>query len=278
MSIRGDLNDMSLMNLLQYVGQGRHNHAVFLVNDGVEGVIYFQEGEPMHATVGSLVGNEAVYQLLGWTEGKFELTEIGTIPRQTINTSWNHLVLEGMRRSAERRRNGGQIQIEQKSLTAEEIEQDNNLENQVIRLLSKLEHLSTKLSQSRPRELLATTVQTLVGMVNLLSEFALDTLYIDVLPDIVAMVTGGNSATDILRVKDNRLLDPRLILSESGKGDAEKVDDLTQQVLQALIKIIEKYFLLITNSFRSSSMGDKWSITCKELINDLSSRIAHDEL
>jgi len=273
MAIRGDLKDMSLMNLLQFVNQGRQNHAIFLVSNGVEGVIYFQDGEPMHATVGSLVGNEAVYHMLTWNDGSFEVTEFGTIPRQTINTSWNHLVLEEMRRSADRRRNGRHEQTEINKLTPQDIEQDNVLENQVILLLSRLEHLSTRIEGARRKDLTGVVLETLTEMVNLLSEFAEETLYIDVLTDIVAMVTGGNSATDILQVKGNRLLEPRIVLNANGRTEAAKLNEITGQVFQALIRVIEKFFLLITNSFRASSMGDKWSVTCKGLIGDLSAQI-----
>lgn len=274
MAIRGDLKDMSLMNLLQFVSQGRQNNAIYMVREGVEGVIYFQDGDPMHATVGSLVGNEAVYQLLNWTEGTFEVSEIETIPRQTINTTWNHLVLEEMRRSAERRRNGGEAEIKVISvnnLKPEEIDQDNNLENQVILLLSKLEHTYTNLCEAQKKDKPAAAIETLTEMVNLLADFALDQLYIDVLSDIVSMVTGGHSATDILQVKDNRLLNPKLVLS--AQDDPDKLAGMMFQVVESLMRIIEKFFILITNSFHSSSMGDKWTVTTREFTNVVSDEV-----
>ena len=215
------------------------------------------------------MGNEAVYHLLSWLEGNFEVRDVEALPRQTITTSWNHLVLEEMRRAAERRRSGEAEPVEPLELSEAEIEEDDVLENQVILLLSKLEQLLARLSDVKDQKKPAHALETLTQMVNQLAEFTHEHLYLEVLPDIVSMVTGGNSTTDLLQINNNQLMDTKFLLGNDQKDEPENLVEVKRQIFQSLIKISEKFILLITNSFHSSSVGDRWRVTCGEFITNL---------
>ena len=100
-AVRGNLRTMSLPNIVQ-INCTEHNQArLQLRHQGHEASIFFADGNVVHATLNSRVGEEVVYELLTWEDGSFEL-EMGVAPpERTITASWSGLLLEGMRRADE---------------------------------------------------------------------------------------------------------------------------------------------------------------------------------
>ncbi len=73
--------------------------ALTFTKDSEKGVIYFNEGEIVHAECGEEKGTDAFYKILSWEEGEF-VSNIGIVPPvQTIYQSWEHLLVEAMRRT-----------------------------------------------------------------------------------------------------------------------------------------------------------------------------------
>ena len=97
-AVRGNLRSVSLPIVIQ-INCAEHNQARLRVRRrGQEGYIFFTDGNVVHATLGSRVGEEAVYELLTWEDGDFELEMGIPLPERTITTGWSGLLLEGMRR------------------------------------------------------------------------------------------------------------------------------------------------------------------------------------
>jgi predicted regulator of Ras-like GTPase activity (Roadblock/LC7/MglB family) len=65
------------------------------------GDVYFSDGQVVHAALGTLRGEEALYEMLTWDSGTFVLDRDVPAPEKTITISWNTLLLEGMKRVAE---------------------------------------------------------------------------------------------------------------------------------------------------------------------------------
>jgi hypothetical protein len=59
--------------------------------------MFFNEGQIHHATYGATKGDEAVYKVLSWTGGNFEIDFKGTSTEQTTTQSTQGLLLEGLR-------------------------------------------------------------------------------------------------------------------------------------------------------------------------------------
>lgn len=98
MPLEGNLRDFSLVNIIQLNCNERNTAKVTLDRQGKEGVIFFDGGSIKHAAFGSLVGEEAVYELLRWRDANFRVESGVTTEEKTVKTSWNALLLEGMRR------------------------------------------------------------------------------------------------------------------------------------------------------------------------------------
>jgi hypothetical protein len=66
--------------------------------------LWFEHGELRHATVGELVGEEALYEALAQEAGTFRFQPEERAVAPTLSTPWQALLLEGCRRLDERRR------------------------------------------------------------------------------------------------------------------------------------------------------------------------------
>jgi DNA-binding response OmpR family regulator len=96
---QGKVFDVQLTDIIQMNCLGRLTTALVITRNVEKGVIYFNEGEIIHAECGEKKGSDAFYRILSWDEGEF-ISNIGFIPPvQTIFQSWEHLLVEAMRRT-----------------------------------------------------------------------------------------------------------------------------------------------------------------------------------
>jgi DNA-binding response OmpR family regulator len=96
---QGKVFGLQLTDIIQMNCLSRVTTALTITKDGEKGVIYLSEGEIVHAECGEEKGTGAFYKILSWQEGEF-VSNIGILPPlQTINQSWEHLLVEAMRRS-----------------------------------------------------------------------------------------------------------------------------------------------------------------------------------
>jgi DNA-binding response OmpR family regulator len=96
-TVRGNLSQMSCMDLLQSLEMGRKSCSLLLTSDGQRCELYFTEGQISHAVYGNLKGDEAVYKVLTWTGGTFTIDFSSTSPEQTTTRSTQGLLMEGLR-------------------------------------------------------------------------------------------------------------------------------------------------------------------------------------
>lgn len=95
--LRGSLAQMNVLDLLQSLDMGRKTCALTLTNNGEKCKMYFTEGQINHAVYGDLTGDPAVYKVLTWTAGTFEIDFAGSSSEQTITQSSQGILLEGLR-------------------------------------------------------------------------------------------------------------------------------------------------------------------------------------
>lgn len=98
MSTQGNLEDITIADLIQQNCQARKTARLIVRADAGEATLFFANGSVTHATLGDTQGEEVVYRVLNWTEGQFELEPGIVAPRITIQRTWSGLLLEGARR------------------------------------------------------------------------------------------------------------------------------------------------------------------------------------
>jgi CheY-like chemotaxis protein len=105
--VRGNLAQMNVIDLMQSLEMGRKSCQLTLTKDGDKCEVFFVEGQVKHATYGSLVGDEAVFKVLRWTGGSFELDFEGKTDKETTQLNTQGLLMEGLRLLDESAREGG---------------------------------------------------------------------------------------------------------------------------------------------------------------------------
>jgi CheY-like chemotaxis protein len=110
--VRGNLAQMNVIDLMQSLEMGRKSCQLTLTKDGDKCEVFFVEGQVKHATYGSLVGDEAVFKVLRWTGGSFELDFEGKTAKETTQLNTQGLLMEGLRLLDESQRDSGTESVE----------------------------------------------------------------------------------------------------------------------------------------------------------------------
>ena len=105
--VRGNLSQMNVIDLMQSLEMGRKSCRLSLSNDGDKCEVFFVEGQVKHDTYGSLVGDAAVFKVLRWTGGNFQLDFEGKTDKETTQLNTQGLLMEGLRLLDESARDSG---------------------------------------------------------------------------------------------------------------------------------------------------------------------------
>lgn len=105
--ISGRLSEMNIMDLMQTLEMGRKSCSLTLTCDQGKCAMYFTEGSVTHAKMDKLVGNEAVYKAVGWTDGRWEINFTEKSKERSTTQSTQGLMMEGLRLLDEANRDAG---------------------------------------------------------------------------------------------------------------------------------------------------------------------------
>ncbi|MBV8475392.1 MAG: DUF4388 domain-containing protein, partial [Acidobacteria bacterium] len=95
--LRGSLAQMNVIDLVQSLEMGRKSCRLTLSNEQDRCEMYFQEGQVRHASYGPMSGDEAVFKVLRWTSGSFQVDFEGKTSQQTTTLNTQGLLMEGLR-------------------------------------------------------------------------------------------------------------------------------------------------------------------------------------
>ena len=99
MAFQGSLKELPLPDIIQLVSVSGKTGVFSLHRDGESsGEIFLRGGQIVHAHVGDLIGEEAVYELAIWPEGEFVFTQGTETEKTTIQKSNTNLLMEAARR------------------------------------------------------------------------------------------------------------------------------------------------------------------------------------
>ncbi|HET7207348.1 MAG TPA: DUF4388 domain-containing protein [Terriglobales bacterium] len=95
--LRGSLAQMNVIDLVQSLEMGRKSCRLTLTKDDDRCEMYVRDGQVTHASYGSLSGDEAVFKVLRWTGGNFQIDFEGKTNQQTTTLNTQGLLMEGLR-------------------------------------------------------------------------------------------------------------------------------------------------------------------------------------
>jgi DNA-binding response OmpR family regulator len=110
--LRGSLSQMNVVDLLQSLELGRKTCALTLSSNGERCQVFFTEGQINHAVYGHLRGDEAVFKVLCWPDGTFQIDFKGRSSERTTTRSTQGLLMEGLRLLDEANRDAAENVLE----------------------------------------------------------------------------------------------------------------------------------------------------------------------
>ena len=108
--IQGRLEEMSILDLMQSLEMGQKSCQLTIRRDGEACEMFFTSGQCADAKLGSVEGEEAVFQVVRWPAGDFEIDFNSTASRSTISRTTTGLLMEALRLIDESQRDAASIE------------------------------------------------------------------------------------------------------------------------------------------------------------------------
>ncbi len=96
-SFQGRIEEMGVAELMQSLEMGQKSCRLALRRGEASGELFFSAGQCKDARLGELEGDSAVYQVVQWNEGEFEIDFGSSSQRTTTTRSTTGLLMEAMR-------------------------------------------------------------------------------------------------------------------------------------------------------------------------------------
>jgi len=114
--LRGSLAQMNVIDLMQSLEMGRKSGLLSLTKHDQKCDVYFSEGQVVHAVYGNLKGDQAVFKVLTWTGGNFQLDFEGKTTETSTQLNTQGLLMEGLRLLDESNRESGEDKAEEEDV------------------------------------------------------------------------------------------------------------------------------------------------------------------
>lgn len=98
---RGMLRQVGLPDVLQMECLGRKSSVLEVSSPTATGRVFIEDGSIVHAEIGAVHGEPALFQMLALSGGEFHLKPFAPPPRQTIDGHWESLLMEAARQRDE---------------------------------------------------------------------------------------------------------------------------------------------------------------------------------
>ena len=97
--LKGNIEFLSLGDILQLLGGNGSSGILRIMSPHAlePALVYFEKGNPVNASCGSLSGLDALYALFGWIEGDFEFSEMEIQSERIITKGRMGIILDGLK-------------------------------------------------------------------------------------------------------------------------------------------------------------------------------------
>ena len=277
MAVEGDLRDIDITSVIQVLCSEGRRAGLVMRRRGEEGVIFIDGGEIVHALLGPLAGEEAVYELLTWKDGSFRMSDKVRTPARTIAAPWGHLLMEGMRKIDEERRDepspprAGEAPA---ALSAAERESDAALESQLMSLLSQLEQGMARLAETRVKRRPHLSLEMLTEMVNETVAFAEERSGARekavALEPVLHRAGRKAPLARLLTARLNRLsVETPLNLYRTWSEAPSDRRRTFRDIGRATTVLLQSYFDLLARQLRSAAAAEAWRESYGVFLRDL---------
>lgn len=103
MALRGSLDDLAVVDLIQFVHQARQTGALQLKGAGQEASLFYRQGALVDARSGPYAGLEVLVRVIDWTSGEFEFLAGQEASEVTIDMDLHRAVMMAVKLRDERK-------------------------------------------------------------------------------------------------------------------------------------------------------------------------------
>jgi hypothetical protein len=256
--VEGDLIDLTLPSLLQAMTREKASAVLRLqrgTDDGDQGSVYFCEGALVHALAGESVGDEAMYQLLGWSEGRFRLVRDADKQPRTITAGLANFITAAV----SNRPTGGLS-----AAPGTEESGDEKLLHELLTGLSRLEQDKVRLEERQIEPgavpallLIATVVNSMVAVVTARCTDS------DVLPSrVLPRLAEAQPYTQLLGEDQERISVATAVgVLKTWNSTKEDRLQLFKDLCRALLDVLAFYGNTAGTFFREPREREEWRAT-----------------
>ena len=257
--VEGDLIDLTLPSLLQAMTREKASAVLRLqrgTDDGADqGSVYFCEGALVHALAGESVGDEAMYLLLGWSEGRFRLVRDADKQPRTITAGLANFIT-----AAESSRSTGGLS----AAPGKEESSYEKLLHDLLTGLSRLEQDKVRLEERQLEPgavpallLIATVVNSMVAVVTARCTDS------DVLPSrVLPRLAEAQPYTQLLGEDQERISVATAVgVLKSWNSTKEDRLQLFKDLCRALLDVLTFYGNTAGTFFREPREREEWRAT-----------------
>jgi hypothetical protein len=265
--VEGDLIDLTLPSLLQAMTREKASAVLRLqrgTDDGADqGSVYFCEGALVHALAGESVGDEAMYQLLGWSEGRFRLVRDADKQPRTITAALANFIT-----TAESSRPAGGLS----AAPGKEESGDEKLLHDLLTGLSRLEQDKVRLEERQVEPgavpallLIATVVNSMVAVVTARCTDS------DVLPSrVLPRLAEAQPYTQLLGEDQERISVATAVgVLKTWNSTKEDRLQLFKDLCRALLDVLAFYGNTAGTFFREPREREEWRATFGVFVDGL---------
>ncbi|HEY9714021.1 MAG TPA: DUF4388 domain-containing protein [Chroococcales cyanobacterium] len=94
-TLQGNLKNIQMSNLFQSISMGQMTGRLEILAPQDKAIVFFRDGNPVHATIRGAEGTEALIQLQAWDDGEFTFYNERINVTETINRGLIGLLMEG---------------------------------------------------------------------------------------------------------------------------------------------------------------------------------------
>jgi len=106
--IEGNLQEMNVIDLFQSLEMGQKSCSLTLLRGSEKCMIYLENGQVYDAVCGKVTGDDAVFKVVEWNDGTFEIDFSGKSAEKRTTRSTQGLLMEALRLMDESRRDSGE--------------------------------------------------------------------------------------------------------------------------------------------------------------------------
>lgn len=262
--VEGDLVDLSIPTLLQALAKESSTGILRLQRGTAQGALYFCEGSLVHAASGDLVGDDAVLDLLGWSDGRFRIMrDVDKQPRTVTLRVVEFLSSHASGPSASYASGNG---------TGTIADPDEELLTACMALLSRLEQDRVRLVEGEIEKGPVPALLVIVTIVNSLVAFVTSRCTDpNLLPSrMLPKLADDNPYTQLLGEDNERIsIATAAGVLKAWKTSPEDRRQLFQDLCRALLDMLAIYCNTVNSFFHSSREREEWRTTFDVFVDGL---------